>query len=160
MHIHQWKMWCRKKLHLTWILPIASHNNAKSLASCWAFELHHHNSQGGIPPRVDCNVMKVNFFQRSCVFILLNPMEETNLFLVNYFSHWDLHSHKWYEQHSNLLRHYLSWTPWNWDLLHLSSRQLHSTSTKVYIKLHVLRLHITDSNGHYFVKDQVIGGKP
>jgi len=85
LHIHQWKMWCRKKLHLTWILPIASHNNAKSLASCWAFELHHHNSQGGIPPRVDCNVMKVNFFQRSCVFILLNPMEETNLFLVNYF---------------------------------------------------------------------------
>lgn len=65
------------------------------------------NNFGGIPPRVDCNITKVNFFQGSCIIIFitksfvpilklksnellsvlverLNAMEKTSLFLVNH----------------------------------------------------------------------------
>jgi hypothetical protein len=35
-----------------------------------------------------------------------------------------------------------------------------STSAKVYLGLHVTRLQIANSNGHYFAVDKVIGGKP
>jgi hypothetical protein len=61
-NIFQCTKWSKNFLNLTWLLPIASCENARRLANCWAHELHRKFNPRGVPPRADCRIVEVNFF--------------------------------------------------------------------------------------------------
>jgi hypothetical protein len=58
-------------IHVTWILPIVSHKNAKSWASCLTHELPRLISTSKkILTRLDYTVVKVSLLHIFCIFII------------------------------------------------------------------------------------------